>query len=272
MRRVDAEKCPLSPIASNLLSPLLSLGCEGSILWCDLCGACGEWYRQVVERWLREADGDASLELEVLREGSYTLLLPADLYRDRCFGRVVEGIVESLKRHIEVGLAIYSGLIPLLRDRVRGGGRISWEAESKVVVMDRYSPMAVEGRIYTLSMIIEGLIRRGEVFIRPGPLDLYVYRSAYPFYNREAERFVSLLSGGFLRTVRLWGPRIGLGLTPLWEEYRGIICPYLRVRTPSHKGVLGVVDPMLYIALRRCVGGLPVFFLPYYVALSLEEA
>ncbi len=271
MRRDDSDKCPLAPVASNLLSPSSAIDCGGSILWCDLCGACGEWYQSVRERWLEEA-GDEPLRFEDVIDGSHRLLLPVELYSDKCFRRIVEGLIDSLSPYLDLGLTVYDGLVTLIRSLETDGPSISFEQGSKILVLDRYSRMAVGRRAYTLSSIVERLMGRGRVFIKPRPLDLYIYRSAYPFYNREAEVFSSILSRGFLRSVRLWGPRIGLGLSPLSEEYMDLICPYLRVRTPSHKGVLSMADPMLYIALRRCVGGLPIFFLPYYVVLSLEEA
>jgi len=118
MRRIDAEKCPLGGVASNLLSPFMALGCGGSILWCDLCGACGEWYRLVRDRWFEEAGDDGAIEYWTVSEGMYTLLMPDELYRDRCFKGVVDGVIDSLRGYLDVGLTVYNGLVPLLRRRV----------------------------------------------------------------------------------------------------------------------------------------------------------
>ena len=256
---LDVVRCPLSKVSSEILSPRQAIEGYGDLGWCDLCGKCGELFRYVEDKWVFNHD----IRVTILGEADSYLVIPS-LYRNiRCIWSKISRVLDHLSEY-SISIAFLDGFQSLASSR---GVELATEkllemGIRRVVALDRYVYKLRESlSVLPFSKLILKYLERGDVFLSPPDIPIFILKSIYSFYKSEESTYIKIFDRYVFDEISYSNFLVGFAFTPLHSEYMGFICKYLELRIPQKTVSVATVDPMVYISLDNCLKGryVPVF-------------
>ncbi|GEM_PF-5786799 len=272
---IESLKCPLYPLASELLSPrgifeAFKLYKEGRledneylehIGWCDLCGLCDGVFKSVEKIWIDSFGiGEEDIEIEVVRDGMYHLILPKSLYRLNDFGYLIDFIVDrSRDLGLDVGIATlnvdsFTSLVSSIREDLDEIFRDI--GINKVILLDKYTYQKLRGRrgirIWSLSQLVDSLYSRADIYpVNIPKIHLNILNSIYRFYRHEYKTYLRIISTIPSLEASISKERFGSAFTSFYDRYSSVLAKYIDFKIPPSAYIISTVDPYLYLIVRR---------------------